>query len=254
MARLRAAGCVFAEDEARLLTEAVAGGSAASLADLVDRRVSGVPLEHLLGWAEFAGGRVEVDPGVFVPRRRSQVLVDAAVARAGPGAVVVDLCCGSGAIGLAVARARPDVHLHAVDVDPVAVACANRNLAAVSAQAHVGDLCAALPAGLRRRIDVVVANAPYVPTAQIAAMPPEARLYEPRQALDGGADGLAVQDRVITQAAGWLRAGGYVLLETSVHQATAGLAALARAGFAAQVVRRDDIDGTALVGRRGQVC
>ena len=100
--------------------------------------------------------------------------------------MVVDLCCGSGAH-----RARPrdpaaDVELHAADVDPVAVACARANLAAVGGAAYAGDLWAALPTRLRGRVDVVVANVPYVPSAEVAAMPAEAREHEPRIALDGG--------------------------------------------------------------------
>src|SRR3954462_3557379 len=100
VARLRAAGCVFAEDEARLL---LAGAAPDALDALVARRVAGEPLEPLLGWAEFCGLRVAVAPGVFVPRRRTEALVEEAVALFRPGAVVVDLCCGSGALGLAVA-------------------------------------------------------------------------------------------------------------------------------------------------------
>ena len=128
VARLRAAGCVFAEDEARLLR--AAAGSPAELDALAARRVDGAPLEALLGWAEFCGLRIAVDPGVFVPRQRTAFLVAQAVRRAGPGAVVVDLCCGTGAIGAAIAAAAPGVEVHAADVDPAAVACARRNLPA----------------------------------------------------------------------------------------------------------------------------
>ena len=92
---LRNAGCVFAEDEARLLIEAAA--DPAELARLVERRVAGIPLEQLLGWAEFAGLRIVVEPGVFVPRRRTELLVAEAARRAPPHATVVELCCGSGA-------------------------------------------------------------------------------------------------------------------------------------------------------------
>src|SRR5688572_21960081 len=99
IAALRAGGCVFAEEEARLLLSAAV--SDGELSALVDRRVAGEPLEHLLGWAEFCGLRIEVDPGVFVPRRRTEFLVRQAAARARPGATVVDLCCGSGAVGVA---------------------------------------------------------------------------------------------------------------------------------------------------------
>src|SRR3954469_2181337 len=138
VARLRAAGCVFAEEEARLLL--TSAGSPAELEVLVARRVLGEPLEHLLGWAEFSGLRIALGPGVFVPRRRTEVLVEEAVALAQPGAVVVDLCCGSGALGVAVATAVADVGLHAADVDPAAVACARSNVAAVGGRVYLGDL------------------------------------------------------------------------------------------------------------------
>src|SRR5450432_1469341 len=120
--RLRAAGCVFAEDEARLLISAAR--TPADLAAMVDRRVAGLPLEHVLGWAEFCGLRIAVDPGVFVPRRRTEFLVHQATALTRPGSVVVDLCCGSGALGAAVAAAQGQIELHAADIDPAAVACA----------------------------------------------------------------------------------------------------------------------------------
>src|SRR5947207_3551405 len=122
VAALRAAGCVFAEDEAALL--AAAAASEDELDAMVARRASGVPLEHVLGWAEFCGLRIAVDPGVFVPRRRTEFLVRQAVALVPPHAVVVDLCCGCGALGAAVAAAVPGVELHATDVDPAAVRCA----------------------------------------------------------------------------------------------------------------------------------
>jgi len=160
--RLRAAGCVFAEDEARLLISAAR--TPADLAAMVDRRAAGLPLEHVLGWAQFCGLRIAVDPGVFVPRRRTEFLVRHATALARPRAVVVDLCCGSGAVGAALLAALDRVELYAVDLDPAAVRCARRNLAAAGGQAYVGDLYEPLPAALRGRVDVLVANAPYVPT------------------------------------------------------------------------------------------
>ncbi len=107
--RLRAAGCVFAEDEAQLLF--AQAETAGELAGLVQRRVAGLPLEHVLGWAEFAGLRVVVEPGVFVPRHRTELLVREAAALAsemaisGSALLVVDLCCGSGAVGTALAAA-----------------------------------------------------------------------------------------------------------------------------------------------------
>ena len=246
--RLRAAGCVFAEDEARLLMEAA--GTPAELAVLTGRRIAGEPLEQILGWAEFAGLRVVVQPGVFVPRRRSELLVREAVRLGRPGAIVVDLGCGSGAIGLAIATALGDVELHASDIDPAAVRCARRNVGAVGGRVYEGDLDRALPARLRGRVDLLVANAPYVPTGDLASMPPEARLYEPRSALDGGSDGLDVVRRVIAMAATWLAPRGFLLIESSRRQAAPVEAAFARRGLRPRVVRADDVEGTVVVGER----
>jgi release factor glutamine methyltransferase len=243
-ATLRAAGCVFAEAEADLLL--TAAGDPADLAALLARRVAGEPLEQVLGWAEFCGLRIAVAPGVFVPRRRTEALVEQAVARARVGAVVVDLCCGSGAIGAAVAAAAPGVELHVADVDPAAVACARRNLP--GAAVYEGDLFAALPAGLHGRVDVLVANAPYVPSAAIGLMPPEARDHEPAIALDGGKDGLAVLRRLVTGAPGWLAPGGALLFEAGTAQVPDAVAELRAAGLAPLVIEDDDRGATVVVG------
>ena len=180
---LRAAGCVFAEDEAALLIAESA--SPAQLADRLRRRVTGEPLEVILGWAEFAGLRISIDPGVFVPRRRTEYLVRHAIRLATPGSIVVDLCCGSGALGAALAAAVPGIRLYAADIEPVAVECAHRNLRNVG-EVFAGDLFDALPGTLRGNIDILLVNAPYVPTEEISRMPPEARDHEPVVTLDGG--------------------------------------------------------------------
>lgn len=250
VARLRAAGCVFAEDEARLL---VAEAPAGRLDEWVARRVAGEPLEHLLGWVLFDGHRVAVGPGVFVPRRRSELLVRRTVAalRAVDGRppVVVELCCGVAAVATAVGRRLPGTELHAADVDPAAVDLARRNLAPVGGRAWLGDLDAPLPAELRGRVDVLVANAPYVPTAEVAFMPTEAREHEPLQALDGGPDGVDVQRRVVAAAPRWLTPRGTLVVETSRRQAPLTAAAFRSAGLTARVVRSERVDGTAVVGR-----
>ncbi|MGY1835105.1 putative protein N(5)-glutamine methyltransferase [Blastococcus sp. SYSU DS0510] len=244
--RLRDAGCVFAEDEAALL--ASAAGDADDLARLVARRVAGAPLEQVLGWAEFCGLRITVAPGVFVPRRRTGLVVDEAAALARPGAVVVDLCCGTGAVAAALAAAVPGIDLHAADADPAAVACARLNLPGTPV--HEGDLFDALPRGLRGRVDVLTANVPYVPTAAIALLPPEAREHEPRTALDGGADGLALARRVAAEAPGWLAPGGALLFECGEGQVAAALDLVAAAGLAARLVTDDDRGATVVVGTR----
>jgi release factor glutamine methyltransferase len=232
-----------------------AADSAAALDSLVARRVAGLPLEHVLGWVEFCGHRVELDAGVFVPRRRTEYLVEQAVARTRPGAVIVDLCCGCGAIGLAVARALDGhVELHAADLDPVAVACADRNVSRVGGRTHVGDLYDALPMGLRGRVNTLVVNTPYVPTEAIALMPPEARDFEPRVALDGGPDGLDVARRVAAAAPQWLVPGGWLLIETSEEQGPALATAFAAAGLVATVAcGPDDADATVVLGQRPAV-
>jgi release factor glutamine methyltransferase len=234
---------------------------------MVARRAGGEPLEQVVGWAEFAGLRVLVDPGVFVPRRRSEYLVEIAVRLAGRQGdavprVVVDLCCGTGALGLAVAvelagdadgpasaavRLR-GVELHAADLDPAAVACARRNVTPAGGHVYAGDLFSALPGSLRSRIGVLICNAPYVPTSEIAFMPSEARDHEARMALDGGADGLGVLRRVAAEAPAWLARGGVLLVETSERQAPAMAAAMDAAGLAARVHSDDEWGATVVAG------
>jgi release factor glutamine methyltransferase len=217
-------------------------------------RVAGEPLETVLGWVAFADRRIIVRPGVFVPRRRTERLARAAVAEARrvPDPLVVDLCCGSGAIGAVVADEVPGAILHAADVDPVAVACAAENLVPRGAAVHRGDLLDALPAGLRGRIRVLVANVPYVPRAGLALLPPEARLHEPEATRDGGDDGLDVLRRVVGAAPRWLAPGGVVLLEVADGQEAAARAAMTAAGLAAEAEGgTGDDDGTVVVlGRR----
>jgi release factor glutamine methyltransferase len=223
---------------------------------MVDQRVAGWPLEHVLGWAEFRGLRIAVDRGVFVPRRRTEFLVGQAVAVARPGDVIVDLCCGAGAIGIALATAVPRAELHAADIDPAAVRCARRNAAACApargftAHVYQGDLYQPLPAGLRGRVAILTANVPYVPTGQIAFLPPEARTYEPRVALDGGGDGLDLLRRVAAEAPRWLAPGGHLFVETSERQAEAAGAAFAASGLVARVMRDEDLAATVITGQR----
>jgi release factor glutamine methyltransferase len=263
--RLRAAGCVFAEDEARLLADQA--GTPAEFGALVAQRAAGLPIEHVVGWAEFCGLRIAVDRGVFVPRRRTEFLVTQAAAVLGrlPGAgadaggrgpVVVDMCCGSGAVGVALLRAagggevefpvESPVELHAADIDPAAVRCARRNLGPAGGLVHEGDLYEALPGTLAGRVDVLVANVPYVPTGEVGLLPPEARLHEPRVALDGGTDGLDVLRRVAVGAAAWLAPGGCLLIETSARQARAAAGIAVRAGLAARVITSADLAATVL--------
>ncbi|MEI4832350.1 putative protein N(5)-glutamine methyltransferase [Bacillus sp. FJAT-53711] len=246
--KLRAAGCVFAEDEARLLISTAR--TPEDLDAMVDRRVAGLPLEHIIGWTEFCGLRIAVDPGVFVPRRRTEFLVRQAAALTRPGAVVVDLCCGSGALGAALAAAQERIELYSSDIDPAAVQCALRNVAATGGHVYEGDLYEPLPATLRGRVDILVANVPYVPTGMIRILPPEARIHEARVALDGGVDGLNVQRRVAAAAPDWLAPGGHLLIETSERQAKQTVEIFAHNGLIPQVAHSNELDATVVIGTR----
>jgi len=254
--RLAAAGCVYAEEEASILAEAA--GTPDALEAMVARRAGGEPLEYVVGWADFRGIRLAVEDGVFVPRARSGYLVEEAASllrcRSGPGrcVVVVDLCCGVGAIGAALAAEVPHVDLHAADIDPRAVACAEQNLRALGLNGlvHHGDLFTALPRRLRHRIDVLVTSPPYVPTADIRLLPPEAREFEPTIALDGGADGLDMVRRIARGARQWLAPHGVLALEVADVQAEPAAAILEQLRYPARAVTSEDYGSTVIIGRR----
>ncbi len=245
---LRAAGCVYAEEEARLLLGEHSGPEA--LDERVSRRVGGEPLEVILGWADFCGLRIVVEPGVFVPRQRTEFLVRQAASFGRPGAVVVDLCCGTGAVGVALLAGLGHIELYAADLDPAAVHCARRNVRPPG-QVLEGDLYSALPALLHGRVDLLVVNAPYVPTESIRLMPPEARLYEPRSALDGGSDGVDIHRRVANDARTWLAPGGHLLIETSDEQAELTRATMTEGGLLSRVVSSEELYATVVIGTPG---
>jgi release factor glutamine methyltransferase len=190
---------------------------------------------------------VSVAPGVFVPRRRSELLAAEAIARLRPASVAVELCCGAAAIAAVILEEVPFVDVHAADIDPVAVACARENLP--NGNVHEGDLFDALPGELRGRIDVLVANTPYVPSDEVALMPPEARDHEPRHTLDGGPDGLALLRRISASATEWLAPGGHVLIEVSERQLPPAMAAFEADGLSASSASNDELGATVVIGR-----
>nr|WP_205709120.1 peptide chain release factor N(5)-glutamine methyltransferase [Kineococcus siccus] len=210
-------------DRGRLGVLAALGGpapDAGRFADLLDQRADRVPLQHLTGRAGFRALELLVGPGVFVPRPETegvaQLAVDEAgrLAAAGGRPVVVDLCTGSGAIALAVATEVPQASVHAVELDPLAHAWAQRNAehTGVELDLRLGDAATAF-GDLDARVDVVVSNPPYVPPGavpqerEVAEHDPEVALY------GGGDDGLEVPRRVVAAAARLLRPGGLVVVE-----------------------------------------
>jgi release factor glutamine methyltransferase len=206
--RLAAAGCVAAADEAAELL--AAAPDAATLDAWISAREDGTPLPWLVGATTFAGHRLAIGPGVYVPRRQTEVLAARAAELLSPGSRAVDVCTGCGAVAAHLARTVADARIVGIDRDPVAVSWARRN----GIPAVVGDLAAPVHGPL----DMVTAVPPYVPTAALRLLPPDVVRHEPRQALDGGADGLAVARRVVADAARLLRPGGWLVIELGGEQ------------------------------------
>ncbi|WP_084514227.1 methyltransferase [Nocardia acidivorans] len=169
--------------------------------------------------------------------------------------IVLDMCCGSGALGMAFAIEAAaegiSVDLTAADIEPAAVACARRNLAGLGARVFEGDLFAPVPAELAGRVRILLANTPYVPSAAIASMPPEARDHEPRVTLDGGADGLDVLRRIAAVAVEWLAPGGHLLVEESEEQAASAAQVMRDHGLRARIAENDELGATVVIGTRG---
>lgn len=208
-------GSVFPAEELTAL--AAAAHTVTELDQLVRRRCAGERIEYLVGATDFCGVRVRLRPGVFVPRPRTALLVDLAQERLVSRAALLDYACGSGAIALALAARVPGLRVTAVDADPVAVACARENLRETRSAATV--LEARSPQALTGPFDLITANLPYVPSAQLALLPSDVRAHEPRLALDGGPDGLDPLRRFAGPLASLLRPGGWLLTEVSRDQA-----------------------------------
>ncbi|AHI00977.1 peptide chain release factor N(5)-glutamine methyltransferase [Kutzneria viridogrisea] len=217
---------------------------------LVHQRAKRVPLQHLIGWAPMGALSLHVGPGVFIPRPETELLLEWGL-RQLQGVerpVVVDLCTGSGALALAVANARPDAVVHAVEKDPQALAWARRN---ADTRAGAGDRPIRLHAGdvtdpgllseLDGSVQLVLCNPPYVPTG--TPVPPEVAEHDPAQAVFGGADGLDVIRHVVTCAARLLRQGGAVAIEHDDTHARAVPELLAARRVLGEVADHEDLAG-----------
>jgi release factor glutamine methyltransferase len=251
-ARLGAAGLPTARQDAELLLARVLGTTRLALytdgravvsgprqgeiETLVARRLRHEPVQYLVGEAEFCGLRLELGPGVFIPRPETEALVERAIALGPPGrATILELCAGSGAIACALATRRLDWTVWAVERAAAAAECARANVRRLGLEARVqvrqGDLFAPLrdvvAAGAA---NLIVANPPYLATPILPTLPAEVRVWEPREALDGGADGLDVIRRLLAEAADWLRPGGGLLVEIGEEQGPALRALVATDG------------------------
>lgn len=248
---LRRAGCVFAEAEAAEVVRRV-GTDPARTAEVVAGRAAGIPLEHLLGVARFAGHDVELDPLVFVPRRRAETLVAAAIALAAERspAVLVDVGCGTGAIAAALAHALPAAEVHATDLDPRAVACARRNGRTHGFAVHEGSWLSGLPVSLAGRVDLVVGYLPHVPDTGLDRIHPDLRRHEPDLAVAGGPDGLAGFVEVLDQLPRWWSPTGAFLTLLAPEQVPAAERHLERrtaAGAPALVLHAEPADDDVVV-------
>jgi len=202
-----------------MLIEEIRAAEAERLVTLIARRARRIPLQHLIGTAAFRHRELAVGDGVFVPRPETELLAGWGIDQVSPGAIVVDLCSGSGAIALSVAdEARPG-RVIAVERSPAALAWLRRNAAGTPVEVVSGDVTdPGLLAGLDGAVDVVLCNPPYVPEG--TAVPPEVADHDPAEAVFGGADGLAVIRPVIALAARLLRPGGVAGIEhDDVHAA-----------------------------------
>ena len=230
------------------LGEAAPAPVAERYARAVSRRARREPLQRILGWEEFRGVRVRLTDSVLVPRPETETLVEWALAllpAPGPRQLLaIDVGTGSGCIACALASERADLDVVAVDVSPAAAAVARENVRALDLAGRVRVVAADLFAGLRDiRADLIVSNPPYLPSALMPELPPEVRIHEPRLALDGGSDGLAVIRRIATGARPYLRPSGALVVETAGGDQASAAAALLRGAGWDQVTVRGDLIG-----------
>jgi release factor glutamine methyltransferase len=224
------------------LIDGIRDAEARRFTDLVARRARRIPLQHLTGTAPFRHLELAVGEGVFVPRPETELLAGWGIAHTAPGATVVDLGSGTGAIALSVADEASPGRVIAVERSPAALAWLHRNTAGTMVEVIAGDLTdPALLADLRGRVDVVLCNPPYVPDR--TAVPPEVARHDPAEAVFGGIDGLAVIRPMITLAATLLRPGGAVGIEHDDGHAAAVPGLLRADGRFTDVAEHADLAG-----------
>jgi release factor glutamine methyltransferase len=223
----------------------------AAFRGMVSRRAKREPLQYILGSQEFMGLEFRVTPAVLIPRHDTEPLVQEAVNRAGNVQRVLDIGAGSGCIAVALAKLLPNATVVAVDSSDVALAVARENagLNGVAVRFVLGSLFEPFEG---ERFDLIVSNPPYIPTADLAALQPEVREFEPKGALDGGADGLDFYRLIIPAAPEYLNPGGWLMVEVGMGQAEAVKGIFADAGFAEVFTVKDPGNIERVVG--GRIC
>lgn len=265
-ARLAATGCPDPEVDARWMAEdaldmtrqellfeadrALSHGQLIRLESMLDRRAAGEPVQYVLGTADFMGLRFEVTPDVLIPRQDTETLVEAALIdlRARQGAPeVLDLCTGSGCVGLSLGSLAPDARITLSDISKEALEVARRNAKALEVRAELrhGDLFAAVG---RQRFDVITCNPPYIPTDELPTLQREVR-FEPTLALDGGADGLDFYRRIAEEAPGRLNPGGTLFMEVGIGEAPAVVELMRAAAPGGIIESLKDLNGVERVIR-----
>jgi release factor glutamine methyltransferase len=232
-------------DRMRVILDAnrpLEGAELATLRELVKRRRAYEPIAYLRGEREFYGLTFRVDKRVLVPRPDTETLVDAALARSAHVSMSMrqlDLCTGSGCVAIAMARQRPTAQVFGSDLSPDALAVARENALRLGAY-NVAFVRSDLFAGFEgRRFDVITANPPYIPSAEIETLQPDVRDHEPRLALDGGADGLAIVRLIVEQAPAHLVPGGLLAIEIGAGEANDVTALFEARGFQDVRAHRD---------------
>jgi release factor glutamine methyltransferase len=245
---LAGAGCIAAPEEAGELIRAAAGDPRV-LDELVGRRVTGEPVAWLTGSITFCDVELSIAPGTYVPRWQTEALARRAAALLPRGGTAVDLCTGAGAIAAVLAAADPAARVLATEVDPGAARCARDN----GVEVLEGSLDEPLPPELGGHVDVLTAVVPYVPTGALRLLPRDVQAFEPRLALDGGADGTDLLAEVARRSVRWLRRGGWVLLELGGEQAEPVGRLLRAGGFnAIEVMADEDGDPRAICAQRSR--
>ena len=194
----------------------------ADFQSMLERRISRCPLAYILGVKEFFCIELDIEPGVLVPRPETEVLVEECIKRTNPASIIADVGAGSGAIAVALAVNLPEAKIYTTDVSPTALKVAHANVE----KQHLADRVYVVAGNLldpliemNMRFDVVVSNPPYIPTGVIETLEPEVRLYEPKEALDGGADGLDVYRKLFPQSVQCLNNKGFIAVEIGAGQA-----------------------------------